>query len=535
MADFVAVIRKAVDNLAENTPENRARVYDKARAAIRRQLEAINPQPADEVIARQLEKLDHAIEEVESEHAEALPADQDETDALMAELESMVENSPIVADPAGPPATPPLAPPPATPTAASRPPAAAAPRPESQAPAQTAPVFVPPAPEPAAMPGAAPGHRPDELSGQAHDDAFGLGPDSEASDASRRSERQSGSGKGAVLAVVLLLALAGIGYAGWTYKDTFMAMIGSSQTDAPEVAQTDEPADPATETEIAAVEPETAEPEAIAPDAPEVPDPNALVDPDAGDKFTQRLGPDGTETDPGPAPGPAPADNIEGRSVAELSDTTPADESVAEESTADATVPPAEAAAPDSQALGVAQKMILYEERLGQQALEVKNGSVVWTLVSEPSGDGPDEQVIRGEINNPDTGLSALMTIKKNTDPSLPASHLIEIVFALPPEFDGGSIDQLQRISFKQTEADQGSPLIAVPAKITQDFYMVALNDLEEARQANTQLMRDRNWIDIPVVYGNGRQALITLEKGATGTEVFSQALNAWEQSAPQN
>ncbi|MEQ9023848.1 MAG: hypothetical protein RID43_01490, partial [Roseitalea porphyridii] len=177
MADFVAVIRKAVDNLAENTPENRARVYDKARAAIRRQLEAINPQPADEVIARQLEKLDHAIEEVESEHAEALPADQDETDALMAELESMVENSPIVADPAGPPATPPLAPPPATPTAASRPPAAAAPRPESQAPAQTAPVFVPPAPEPAAMPGAAPGHRPDELSGQAHDDAFGLGPD----------------------------------------------------------------------------------------------------------------------------------------------------------------------------------------------------------------------------------------------------------------------------------------------------------------------------------------------------------------------
>ncbi|MEQ8827949.1 MAG: hypothetical protein RIC82_09245, partial [Parvibaculum sp.] len=177
----------------------------------------------------------------------------------------------------------------------------------------------------------------------------------------------------------------------------------------------------------------------------------------------------------------------------------------------------------------------LYEERLGQQALEVKNGSVVWTLVSEPSGDGPDEQVIRGEINNPDTGLSALMTIKKNTDPSLPASHLIEIVFALPPEFDGGSIDQLQRISFKQTEADQGSPLIAVPAKITQDFYMVALNDLEEARQANTQLMRDRNWIDIPVVYGNGRQALITLEKGATGTEVFSQALNAWEQSAPQN
>jgi hypothetical protein len=179
--------------------------------------------------------------------------------------------------------------------------------------------------------------------------------------------------------------------------------------------------------------------------------------------------------------------------------------------------------------------MILYEERLGQQSLEVKDGTVVWTLVSEPSSEGPDSQVIRGEINNPDTGLSALLTIKKNLDPSLPASHLIEVVFAVPQDFPGGSIDQLQRVSFKQTEADQGTPLIAVPAKITQDFYMVALNDLAEAVQANTELMRQRNWIDIPVVYGNGRQALITLEKGASGTEVFNQALDAWARSAPQN
>jgi hypothetical protein len=36
--------------------------------------------------------------EVDSEHAEALPADVDETDALMAELESMVEKSPVVSE-----------------------------------------------------------------------------------------------------------------------------------------------------------------------------------------------------------------------------------------------------------------------------------------------------------------------------------------------------------------------------------------------------------------------------------------------------
>lgn len=522
MADFVAVIRKAVDNLSENTPENRSKVYDKARQAIRRQLEAINPPPSDEVIAKQLDKLDFAISEVEAEHTEALPADLDETDALMAELESMVEKSPVVADPA--PETTPAPAPAATP---------APPPPPAAAPAAVASPVLSPAP-PKATPAepvmddaatvdaplaAAPAARPDELSGPEHDEAFGLDP-APRDKPSSRSERGKSRGSGGVLAVVLLLFLAGVALAGWMYKDALIAMVGGA---------------PGSETEIAAVTPEQPEPEPQ-PETPEPETPAAetpaaelpATDEPGSDKFTQRLNADGSETDPGPAPGPVDDGGVEGRSVAELTDTTPADESIAEENSADTAVTPEDATVPDSQPLGVAQKMILYEERLGQQSLEVKPGTVVWTLVSEPSGDGPDEQVIRGEINNPDKGLSALLTIKRNTDPSLPASHLVEVVFALPPEFDGGSIDQLQRIAFKQTEADQGNPLIAVPAKITQDFYMVALNDLDEARQTNTELMRQRNWIDIPVVYANGRQALITLEKGASGTEVFNQALDAW-------
>jgi hypothetical protein len=369
--------------------------------------------------------------------------------------------------------------------------------------------------------------QPADLSGSAHDEAFGLEQVSVAEKAPRGGSRPSRSGGGGLLAIILILVLAGAGYAGWTYKDTFMAMLSGPQDGAPPSAETTEPA-----TETAAVTPEAVEPEAPAePAAPATEEPAA---PAPGDKFTQRLNADGSETDPGPAPGPASDDGVEGRSVAELSDGA-ADEPESEATPDEAAGTPEDAAAQGAEPLGVTQKMILYEERLGQQSLEMKPGTVVWTLVSEPSGDGPDEQVIRGEINNPEKGLSALLTIKRNTDPSLPASHLVEVVFALPADFDGGSIDQLQRIAFKQTEADQGNPLIAVPAKITQDFYMVALNDLDEARQANTELMRQRNWIDIPVVYANGRQALITLEKGASGSEVFNQALDAWARAAPQN
>ena len=153
--------------------------------------------------------------------------------------------------------------------------------------------------------------------------------------------------------------------------------------------------------------------------------------------------------------------------------------------------------------------------------------------VSEQSDDGADEQVIRGEISNPDKELSALITIKRNTDSSLPASHLIEVVFDLPSDFDGGSIDQVRGIVMKQAEADRGTSLVAVQAKITQDYYIVALNELKDALDTNIRLLRESNWIDIPVVYANGRKALITLEKGASGMEVFDLALNAWASTSP--
>lgn len=66
MADFTAVIRKAVDGLANNTPENRAKVYEKARGAVVRQLQTMTPQPPAEMLERQISKLDTAIAEVEA-------------------------------------------------------------------------------------------------------------------------------------------------------------------------------------------------------------------------------------------------------------------------------------------------------------------------------------------------------------------------------------------------------------------------------------------------------------------------------------
>lgn len=77
MADFVAVIRRAVDGLSDNTPEMRVKVYERARSAVQRQLENMKPRPPEAMLARQLEKLDAAIREVEAEHSEAFVASEE--------------------------------------------------------------------------------------------------------------------------------------------------------------------------------------------------------------------------------------------------------------------------------------------------------------------------------------------------------------------------------------------------------------------------------------------------------------------------
>ncbi|WP_337183579.1 hypothetical protein [Shinella sp.] len=272
----------------------------------------------------------------------------------------------------------------------------------------------------------------------------------------------------------------------------------------------------------------------------------------ASGKFTQRLLTDGSEVDAGPAAALDGGAAEEGKSVAAQSTETASAEGGA---TTDGQAPaagavnapqvPAGAATTDTQtpaatgnqaaAVGATQKMFLYEERLGQTSPTAIEGTVAWSSAEEsPGGDAKPEPVVRAQINVPSKGLTALVTFRRNADKSLPASHIIELVFSLPENFEGGGIESVQRVAMKRNEQDRGDALIAVPAKITDDFHMIALNDFPEAIAKNTELLRTRGWIDIPITYRNGRRALLTLDKGTAGAEAFDTVMKAWATAGGQ-
>ncbi|CAN7511254.1 hypothetical protein LJR030_005248 [Rhizobium sp. LjRoot30] len=381
-----------------------------------------------------------------------------------------------------------------------------------------------------------------------------------------------------VLALGLLLAVAlgGGGYAAWLYQDRLKDMVANLVDSGPQIPglETKPEEKATTETTPSDAKPETAAntpaaeqttgndtKPATTPTTTDTSKDLAALDTNnlpAANKFTQRLLVNGSEVDDGPG---GEAASTEGKSVAEQNvaaneagNTTTTDTSGAATTGNPTTTTDTQTTVPTqtgqvdgttqtpaaenttttdgtqqtAAAVAGGQKMFLYEERIGQSVPTAIQGTVVWSLQQETGENGKPEPTVQGQINVPDRGLSALMTFKRNSDPSLPASHLVEIVFSLPQDFEGGAIDSVQRIAMKQTEQDRGNALIAVPAKITDDFHMIALNDFPEARASNLELLRTRGWIDMPITYRNGRRALLTLEKGEPGNDAFNKAVQAW-------
>jgi hypothetical protein len=64
-SDYVALLNRAILQLDENTPQTRSQIFDRARRALRSQLEAIEPPLPQSKIEREQQQLEDAIRQIE--------------------------------------------------------------------------------------------------------------------------------------------------------------------------------------------------------------------------------------------------------------------------------------------------------------------------------------------------------------------------------------------------------------------------------------------------------------------------------------
>ncbi|MGY3606659.1 MULTISPECIES: hypothetical protein [unclassified Bradyrhizobium] len=177
----------------------------------------------------------------------------------------------------------------------------------------------------------------------------------------------------------------------------------------------------------------------------------------------------------------------------------------------------------------VAQRVVLYDEDPSDPKGKQYVGSVIWrTEPIKASGNAAPDIAVRADIEIPDRKFKMTMSFRRNTDSSLPASHTAELTFILPQDFPNGGVGNVPGILMKSNEQARGTPLAGLAVKVTDGFFLVGLSNVDADRSRNLQLLKERSWFDVPLVYSNQRRAIIAIEKGAPGERAFNDAFAAW-------
>ena len=182
-------------------------------------------------------------------------------------------------------------------------------------------------------------------------------------------------------------------------------------------------------------------------------------------------------------------------------------------------------------AAAVAQKVVLYDEDPNDPQGKRYVGSALWRTETVSPGPGlAPELAVRADIEIPERKLRMTWSLRRNTDKALPASHTIEIMFTLPADFPEGGIGNVPGVLMKQNEQARGVPLAGLAVKVTDGYFLIGLSAVDVDLQRNIQLLKERDWFDIPVVYTSGKRAILAMEKGTPGTRAFEEAFRAWGQ-----
>jgi hypothetical protein len=317
-------------------------------------------------------------------------------------------------------------------------------------------------------------------------------------------EPKGGNGLTIFLAVfVVLLALVG-GGGYWAWREGYLnpeQMFGTANTPAPTevptAAPVPAPADPSTVSD--AVDTEPSGPGNATPS-------NTTVD-DRLEPTPEPVVPNGTES---------VLPSI-GSSEIKTDDRLPTEDAASATSNDPAT-------SVDPAVLAGSQSLLLEASTDGSTGAVPFSGTVDWSEGVDDIG----QPTLKATASIPARNLSVDVTIRKNSDPVLPASHLMEIDFKVSDTFIGGTIANLPGVLLKDRELVAGKALIGASARVVGNSFLFALSAAPADEATNSALLKDNRWIDLAVVYGTGRNAILTLEKDEEAQALFNKVLADW-------
>ena len=173
------------------------------------------------------------------------------------------------------------------------------------------------------------------------------------------------------------------------------------------------------------------------------------------------------------------------------------------------------------------QRVMLFEESVeGQPAPAPIAGRVTWVLETIRDQTGAGDVAIKAEIKGLTGSLSAAtMMIKRNRE----TGYMIELTFMTPDDGPNGRVRDIGIPEMRAEEGMRGTSLMGLPIPVTDNAFLVGLNNLPDKVEQNRDLLRTRNWIVIPMRFATGRRAWMMVEKGLVGDRVLLDAFQVWK------
>lgn len=150
-------------------------------------------------------------------------------------------------------------------------------------------------------------------------------------------------------------------------------------------------------------------------------------------------------------------------------------------------------------------------------------GKASWTFAPDPGLKG--QKTLRALIEFPAAPMTIDLSVARNTDATVNASHTIMVFF----DSASGSIKELSAIEWRERENQNGALLAGIVVPIQENAFMLGLDKNDAARQRNLDLLRSQKWMVFEFRMANGRRGAVLVEKGAIGEKAVNDALAEWK------
>jgi hypothetical protein len=168
------------------------------------------------------------------------------------------------------------------------------------------------------------------------------------------------------------------------------------------------------------------------------------------------------------------------------------------------------------------QRASLYERSATNPNAAGLDGTANWRILSEGTGSKP-EAVLRVDVQIPDRGLSLAMSMRRESSEDAAMSHLVELRFLRPDQSPFAEISRVGSFVMTTAERSRRAVVLGHSTTVAPGVFLFGLSAAEGEREANLRFLRELTWMEIPLVYQNGSQALLAIEKGAAGERAINQ------------